>query len=428
MSESVRRSPFAVGRGGSANGRQPTAIVFGIVVLFLGVRIPLLFVRQPFFDELFTRWISERSFGGILQALHYDSGPPLYYFVVHLIGNPPVVVLRAMSLLFAMIALAALLAMRHFAAAALLAVFPPAVLFAVDARAYALCAMFVTIGILALDVDRPYAAAIAFVAAAYSHYYGALFFPLLLLPLTPSLTPRAGRGWRAAPGEGRGFFLAILLFAPGAWLALHQPRGSMAWIGPLPQYPEALFARPPIWLLIVAAGLLIAAGYRVNQYTAMALVPLALALALRIYFPLRFESIIAAPLVLWLAKSAHRKLIPLLIAVGLAICSFGIIEHWQRPVDDYRDAAMHVRNLPGPVVASGYLYLQTMAVRPAIAFPAEQALHPGWRATATSGSELPPGTFIWIGERLAPELSLIRRSRHVTPLYVNGRAAIVKVN
>jgi hypothetical protein len=282
-------------------------------------------------------------------------------------------------------------------------------LFAVDARAYALCAMFVGLGVLALDRERPWAAAILFVAAAYSHYYGALFFVLLW------------RNWRA-------FAVAVLLFLPGAWLALHQPRASMAWIGAFPQYPDALFARPPIWLLAVAAGLLVVAGYRLNRYAAMTLIPLALALALRIYFPLRFESVIAVPFVLWLSVSAHKKLIPLLITVGIAICAMGIIDHARRPIDDYRDAALHLRGVQGPVVASGYLYLETIMVRPAIAFPAEQALHPGWRATAGAGSEVPAGTFLWIGERGAPELTIIRRSRKVTPLYVNENAAIVKVN
>jgi hypothetical protein len=401
---------LAVGRGGSANGQRPTAnIVVGIVALFFAPRIVLLYVRQPFFDELFTRWISAKPFGGILQALHYDSGPPLYYFLMHLLGNPPILVVRGLSLLFATIALVALLVKRQFSAAALLAVFPPAVLFAVDARAYALCAMFVTLGILALDSEKPYAAAIAFVAAAYSHYYGALFIILL------------ARRWRALA-------LAIVLFAPGAWLALHQPRGSMAWVGSFPQYPEALFARPPLWLIAVAVLLVVAAAVRVNRYTVMTLVPLALALALRVYFPLRFESVIAPPLVLWLAASARKILIPLLIAVWLTICAVGIFDHFQRPIDDYRDAALHLGDVREPVVASGYLYLETIMVHPASAFPAEQALHPGWRATATTGSELPPGTFIWIGERYAPELALIQRSRSITPLYVNGRALIVKVN
>jgi len=396
-----------------------------IVVLFFAPRIALLWFRQPFFDELFTRWIAAKSFGGILEALHYDSGPPLYYFLVHGIGDPSIAILRVVSLLFATIALGALLVKRQFTAAALLAVFPPAVLLSVDARAYALCAMFVTIGILALDAQRPYAAALAFVAAAYSHYYGALFF--LVLPVAGYRFP-AGNRQPATGNHWRAFLVSLVLFAPGIWLALHQPRGSMEWIGPFPQYPEALFARPPVWLLIVAAALLIAAGYRLNRYAAMTLIPLAIALALRIYFPLRFESVIAAPFVLWIGASARRILIPPLIAAGLLICAFGIVDHATRPVDDYRAAAERVRNVPGTVVASGYLYLETISLRPATAFPPEQALHPGWRATATAGSELPPGSFLWIGERLAPELALIRRSRHVTPLYVNRRAAVVKVN
>jgi hypothetical protein len=183
-----------------------------------------------------------------------------------------------------------------------------------------------------------------------------------------------------------------------------------------------------LWLIAVAVLLVVAAAVRVNRYTVMTLVPLALALALRVYFPLRFESVIATPLVLWLAASARKILIPLLIAVWLAICAVGIFDHFQRPIDDYRDAALHLGDVREPVVASGYLYLETIMVHPATAFPAEQALHPGWRATAATGSELPPGTFIWIGERYAPELALIRRSRSITPLYVNGRALIVKVN
>jgi len=392
----VHRSSFIVHR-------------FLIVALFFALRVPLLLVRQPFFDELFTRWIGAKPFAEILGALHYDSGPPFYYFIVHLIGDPSIPVLRGVSLLFATIALVALLVRNQIVAAALLAVFPPAVLFSVDARAYALCGMFVTIGVLLID-ERPFAAALSLVAAAYSHYYGVLFFPLFFTK---------GR-LKAA--------LTLLLFAPGAWLALHQPRGSMAWIGPFPQYPDILFARPPLWLLIVAGLLVVAAAYRLNRYTAMTLIPLAIALVLRIYFPLRFEAVIAAPLVLWLALSARKTLIPPLIAVGILISVFGIVDHAHRPLDDYRAAAEYVRTAPAPVIASGYLYLETTMLRPATAFPAEQALHPGWRVAAKSGSELPPSPFIWIGERLAPELTLIQRTRRVTPLYVNEHAAVVRVN
>jgi len=267
----------------------------------------------------------------------------------------------------------------------------------------------VTIGVLLID-ERPYASALLFVAAAYSHYYGALFFPLFLT-----------RG-RLKPA------LILFLFAPGVWLALQQPRESIAWIGAFPQWPEALFVRPPVWLLIIAALLVVAAAYRLNQYAVMTLIPLGIAVVLRIYFPLRFESIIAAPFVLWLSISARKALIAPLIAAGIAICAIGIVDHARRPVDDYRAAAEFVRNAPETVVASGYLYLETISLRPAEAFPKEQAVHPGWRATATSGSDLPPSRFLWVGERYAPELALIARSRRVTPLFVNGRAAVVRVN
>jgi hypothetical protein len=381
----------------------------GIIVLFLAPRVPLLFLRQPFFDELFTQWMARQSFAGILHALRYDSGPPLYYFLVHLIGDPPLLVIRALSLVFSTIALIGLLGAKRHVAAALLAVFPPAVLYAVDARAYALCAMFVALGVLALDRERPYAAALLFVAAAYSHYYGVLFLPLLW------------RHWRALA-------IGAIAFLPGAWLALHQPRASMAWIGGFPRYPDVLFARPPVWLLIIAAALFVSAAYRLNRYAAMTLIPLALALALGIYFPLRFESVIAVPLALWLETSAHRRLVPALVAVGLAICAIGIVDHARRPTDDFRAAALQLRSAKGPVVASGYLYLETIMIRPASAFPAEQALHPGWRAMPDPGSKPPDGTFLWIGERGAPELAIIRRSRSITPLYVNGNAVIVRVN
>ncbi|HEY4641838.1 MAG TPA: hypothetical protein VII75_10880, partial [Thermoanaerobaculia bacterium] len=152
-----------------------------IVLLFAAASIPLLIIRAPFFDELFTRWISAKPFTGIVSALRWDSGPPLYYFVVRLIGDPSVTVTRILSLVCAAISLILILRSKNVIAALLLAVFPPAILFAADARAYAMCAMFVTIAVLAIDDDRPFAAALALVAAAYSHYYGVLFFPILLM-------------------------------------------------------------------------------------------------------------------------------------------------------------------------------------------------------------------------------------------------------
>src|SRR5204862_6160055 len=112
------------------------------------------------------------------------------------------------------------------------------------------------------------------------------------------------------------------------------------------------------------------------------------------------------------------------------ICAVGIVDHMRRPMDDYRDAALHLQGTTGPIVASGYLYLEAVSVvgERVTAFPPEQAQHPGWRALPAPGSKPPDGTFLWIGERFAPELQIIRGARRIAPLYVNRSAAIVKVN
>jgi hypothetical protein len=72
-----------------------------IVLVFLSLRIALLAARDPFFDELFTVWISAKPFAGILHALRSDSGPPLYYFIVHALALKSVIADRVLSLVFA---------------------------------------------------------------------------------------------------------------------------------------------------------------------------------------------------------------------------------------------------------------------------------------------------------------------------------------
>jgi hypothetical protein len=415
---------------------------FLIGALFLALRLPLLFAREPFFDELFTRWIAGKPFAEILAALRYDSGPPLYYFVVHMLGDPPIAVTRVLSLLFAAISLSLILRSNRVAhsgsgslespailAAALLAVFPAAVLFATDARAYAMCAMFVTSAVLAIDDDRPFVAAITVALAAYTHYYGALFFPLLLIgPANPMTTSRLKRRCAALA-------LAVVLFIPGLWLALHQPAEARAWM--TAEWPDALFVRPPLALAIIGA-LAVLMSLRVNRYLLMLLVPLLLALALRVYVPMRFEAVIAAPLALCLAESLKRNrfrlaLTTVLIGVGAAWSVLGFIDHVNRPPDPYRQAAVWTaRNIAAneKVVASGYCYLETlMNGHPRVtAFPPEQAEHPGWRALPAPGLPAPRGAFFWIGERRAPELAIfVRERRRIEPLFINDRAMVALV-
>jgi hypothetical protein len=407
-----------------------------ILFLFAAARIPLLIVRAPFFDELFTRWISAKPFTGIVSALRLDSGPPLYYFAVRLLGDPSVTATRVLSLVCAAISLVVILKTKNVIAALLLAVFPPAILVAADARAYAMCAMFVTIAVLAVDDDRPFAAALALVAAAYSHYYGVLFFPILLLVPAgepPAVQPASRR--RYDRRRVYALAIAVLLFIPGFWLALHQPAEARAWMKIA--WPDVLLIRPPIAIAIIGA-IAIAMTIRVNRYALMVLIPLLLAIVLRVYVPLRFEAVIAAPLALWLAESLKQNrfrlaLTTALIGVCIVWTTLGILDHASRPPDSYRQAATWVaNNIPAneTVLATGYLYLETMMNgHPRVAaFPPEQGMHPGWRALPRPGLHSPAGAFFWIGERSAPELGVFRRDRRIIePLFINDRAMVALV-
>jgi hypothetical protein len=407
-----------------------------ILLLFAAARIPLLIVRAPFFDELFTRWISAKPFTEIVAALKLDSGPPLYYFVVRLIGDPSVTMTRILSLVCATISLILILRSKNVIAALLLAVFPPAILFAADARAYAMCAMFVTMAVLAIDDDRPFAAALALVAAAYSHYYGVLFFPILLLG-------RAGEPPAVQPASRRRYdrrrlyaiAAAIILYIPGFLLALRQPAEARAWMKFA--WPDVLFSRPPIAIAIIGA-IALALSMRVNRYAFMVLVPMILAIVLRVYVPMRFEAVITVPLVLWLAESLkkNRFRIPLtasLVGVGVVWTTLGIVDHATRPPDSYRQSAIWIaNNVPAneTVLASGYCYLETVmnGHERVAAFPPEQATHPGWRALPQPGLRSPAGAFFWTGERRAPELGVLRRDRRIIePLFINDRAMVALV-
>ena len=402
----------------SRSGR--IAVGVAIVALFVAVRAVLWAARQPFFDELFTVWITRKSFGGIVDALRFDSGPPLYYFLVKVLGNA-----RGVSLAASLIAVAAMLRKRHFTAAMLLALFPPAVLFAVDGRAYALCAMFVTLGVLALDDDRDWLAAFAFVLAAYSHYYGVLFFPLLV------------RRTRT--------LVVTLLFAPQLWLALHQPKEAMEWMEGL-RYPAALF--PPIPLALLIAGVVLialAVARRWNVFALATVVPIAMALAFAlagraVYVPLRFESVIAAPLMLWIGTGVEtwpawmRRAIVAMLAIVFGTVTFlGIADHATRPPEPFATAVAHLP--PGaPIVASGYLCLETAMARPeVVAFPREQGVHPGWRADARadllrSEAAALPASFVWIGEAGAPELRILEERFRGVVISRSGAALVLRMS
>src|SRR5207244_13548608 len=220
---------------------------------------------------------------------------------------------------------------------------------------------------------------------------------------------------RRGAGAPLVFAICAIAYAPALWLAMHQPAAATAWIGRFPGWPDALFVRPPIALVIIAAIVAIIALIRWNRFATMAAIPIALALLFalfgrQVYFPMRFESVLAPPLMLALATAIESRqgkmrelLATPLLAIGALISIIGIIDHRNRPMNEYRAAAWwagaHI-SVKLPLVASGYLYLETVvnARDNVIAFPAEQAEHPGWRALPDAGSVPPRGWFYWIGE------------------------------
>ncbi len=395
-----------------------------IVAVFFAVRIALLVVREPFFDELFTVWLAQKPFGEILPALRLDSGPPLYYFLARI---PSVTALRVLSLAFATVPLVLLLQRKHFGAAALLAVYPPAALYAVDARAYALCGALVAVGVLLMDDDRPYASALAFAGAAYTHYLGLLFLPALYRK------PRA-------------LALAAVLVIPAVLLAWSQPAEAMAWVGgrsalePLQtfafvgNYVPTLLRPAPLWLILASAALVLLAVVRTWRYGPYVVIPVALAILAAlagrgVYFPLRFESVVAVPLLLWIAAARKTWIVAALCAIGAFVTIRGAYEHFRAPRHPYAEAANAAvaQARPGEtVVAAGYLYLPVAVQRSARAFPADQALHPGWRSrTVGKAAELPPA-FLFVGERAGPEARVVRENRRCSVLYVNTAAVVAR--
>ncbi|MDP9193024.1 MAG: hypothetical protein M3P06_15095 [Acidobacteriota bacterium] len=422
-----------------------TLLAIAAVIVFFLVRLALLIVREPFFDELFTVWMARQPIEAILPALLQDSGPPLYYFIARI---PDVMALRVMSLLIATITLALILTRKslgdaRYLGALLLAIYPPAALFAVEARAYSLCGLFVALGVIAVHERRPGASAVSFLLAAYTHWYGALFLPLVLL---------SGPKRRAATALA----IAAVAFLPGLYLASRQPPQATAWlagqnpiaalgafmfVGPS---AGALFTAPPLVVLVVSMTALMVAGARKWTFLPMVVVPVLLAIAFAlagrtVYFPMRFESVLAVPLVLWLATSlaawAPRVRIALCVVLcgcGVVAIAMGALEHARRPRDPYREAAIVLRQSAKPdekIVASGFLYLESaeqLGVARVQAFPAEQGRHPGWRVMQPPNEPLPQGEFVWIGERAAPELIALRQ-RRVMVLFKNDRALVLRV-
>ncbi|HEU5162054.1 MAG TPA: hypothetical protein VFV54_02805, partial [Thermoanaerobaculia bacterium] len=450
------------------------AAIAGIAAVFAALRLLQLAWRPPFFDELFTVWIASQPPDHILEALLHDSGPPLYYFLVHLGGVAwwGVIAARVISLLAASALLAAILWSRRLGnaalgAALLLAVFAPHVHFSTEARAYALAGALAGGGCLALAAwaaggkrARLAWGTLLLVGAAACHYYGVLFFPIPFALALLARRPRAiAEGAIASAAAG-------IAFLPGFLLASRQPSESIAWmrlVGRAPSsldplanlammadYPRVFIVPPPQWLHLVALAITVAvvvAGARsaeARRWGVMTLVPVAMAIAFglagrNVYFPVRFEAVLAGPFVCWIGTSLlaiskrplRAALTIALLALGVIASYYGVMTSLGKRPDRWRQAATFVRRtVPEsiPIVASGYTYLEVIAQKDAAwkplvrGFPREIQDHPGWvvqpRVESLAREELPPLPFVWAGERGSAEHRALVRWYKLRPLLV----------
>jgi hypothetical protein len=236
--------------------------------------------------------------------------------------------------------------------------------------------------------------------------------------------------------------LAGVLFIPGFLLAAHQPAAAMAWAQerlPLSlsfagRY-ASLLADPPMALVVASLVLLVVAVLRAWRFAPYVLVPLGLALLFAafgrgVYFPLRFESVVAVPLMLWIGTSLERWPRAMRISLGTALMTIGAfvitaaaVDYTHRPLEGCFAAARFIRTNVEPelpVVASQYCYLYAVSElgERVTAFPADQALHPGWWRPLTAGEvpealrQLPRGEFVWLGQ-VAPEMNVLMRNRRI---------------
>lgn len=463
------------------------------LILLLVLRVPLLFTRPVFFDELFSVWIASQSLSSIFRHLQHDSGPPLYYLLLHsawkLLPAAPTLIdavlpARFLSLITAVIGLFLFIWSRRLGgsrwiAGLLLGLLPSSVYFSTESRAYALCALFIGGAGLALltwaeEESRKHLAIASglLILAAYTHYYGVLFFPVPVA-LALMMKRRAALSQSIAASACCG-----LAFLPGFLLARAQPAQAMAWLetnalrgfwvpaqvvrqlGFAVPYPGNFLASPPLSLQLTSLAVSLAVlaygtvrSQRARILALITLVPVLMMLVLSwsgmgIYFPFRFESVLGMPFVVWFAVSLEQwtpKLRRIVLAIVLLMGSYvsysAVLESAVREPDPFRQSAIFARQrVPSDqvIVATGPSYLETVSQRGGgwtprvVSWPTEQSGHPGWRPVVGSSVlerevQSLPREFFWVGESVSKEYAILKRFSHVEPRFLNGPLIVARV-
>jgi hypothetical protein len=405
--------------------------LLGIVVLLASAARALLLVVKPIWhDELFTLWAARQPPASLWQALRYDSGPPLFYWLEkpcvwlgEALGRDEAA--RLLPFLVILLLFAGALSIKDTAArfrfVVLIAVSPLLLIYSAEARAYALLAAADFALFLVLFGYRPTparlsAAALLVALALWTHYL-AIFFVVALAIL---LAFR--RQW---PQVGA-ILIGILFFLLWIPVLLIQPAQSTAWmrepvlrsvlavlsaLGGAGRIPDPLSGPLPAPMLVVGAvtgtALLIAlarSAWRVRDEASrdaviLTLLTIGFVLAASATRPLAFpgrSEMAVLPIWLWAVSRASRtsRIVrgsAVAAAVVAAVSSLFLLTAPKVASSATRlvPTVARAAGEGSTVYAAGAFYLplrlaeERGALRARIkAIPASLEEHPGWFATA----------------------------------------------
>jgi hypothetical protein len=396
-----------------------------IVALAAALRLIPFLARPLWYDEIFTVWAARLAPSRLIEVLRLDSGPPLFY----LLCRPLVLAaerLHGSDLLARLPSLAAGLAVLLAAAAlperdsrlrflALAAVSPLLILYAAEARPYALLGLEgLVLFLLVLRAPqtrgRLAGAAALSAAALYTHYL-ALFLVAALAVVA------LARGRRRPAGA---LLAGAVLFTPWLQVLGGQPAAATAWMqeplsGSVAGFLSTLggagrlpvpFGEPLPAMLVwagAAIGILATAGLAsapaqsaARDAGAVSLLALLAILAAGALRPIAFagrSELAVLPIWLWglaeastvsrLARAAAAA-----VAVASAIACVLALAGLPREAPGYSDFASRLAReaRAGDVVFAGgsfYLPARLAADRGALpsrlfALPAALESHPGW--------------------------------------------------
>lgn len=454
------------------------AITVGVVA-----RVFSLVVRPLWADEIFTLTVARKSASEILAALRVDSGPPLHYLFAHVLLAPfgpapglPDVLVRVLSLVASLLHLPLLFVVARrlgrpemgLPAAALYSVFPLAVAYAAEGRAYALASLLALLAFeraLALrERPRPLTAlglTLAAAGAVLTHYLAV--FPVAALAILALDARPAARHALVLSG-----LAAAALAATWVPIALAQPHASMAWsmeagfASALRDFPANLaFGAPaggPVMTALgVAGALLLAALFArawrgafspVARVLGLSLALLALAelgAAGTLVLPERTALVFLPFAVLLLAAA------PPFVLAAAGTLATALLALWLPRAVEPSPGALLARLLEAParagrrVLAAGYwgpeldYRLARIGVPGRVVlFPSAVAAHPGWyheeeisdarlAAEADAALAVPPSPTIFVlprGSRASA--ALVSRLGHARRLLSSPLVDVVE--